>query len=463
MTTVGRVLFEQWYDQAGDTAPVRTIEYRYDATGNVLYETDPDSTYTFTYDTLNRLKTVDNAGTPDMPHVVLTYGYDANGNQTSVTDNLGVAVDSTYDPRNRLDTRAWVNTSAQNVVDEVLVNFDYCDCGQISEIDRYTGTTEDVAHLVAKTVYDNHDAAGRVRHIESTTAAGSVLSEYNYQFGPTGLVTHADYTNPAESTHDFAVDYVYDKLGQLTDADFSDATTANGIYTDEFYRYDDRGNRTSSYLHGDGYVTGPGNRLLSDGTFDYAYDNAGNMVRKTELVAGDPTGEVTTYDYDHRNRLTHVTTYSQAPEQGGVILSESSYRYDVQDRRIEIIADDDGAGPNAPQDTWMNYNRDEVWADFDATNTLTARYLYGDKIDQILARFQPGAGTEQWCCLVFDGSAWQRARSSHRRKSGDQSRRLQQFWDSSQRDERLRRGPLFANGTRVRFANVELFHASSVL
>src|SRR5262249_2583372 len=84
---------ELWWD---GTTLVRTISYSYDMAGNVLAESDPDSSYKFTYDALNRLTSVDNAGSPGMPHVILTYAYDKNGNRISVTDDTGVTVASTF-------------------------------------------------------------------------------------------------------------------------------------------------------------------------------------------------------------------------------------------------------------------------------------------------------------------------------------------------------------------------------
>jgi YD repeat-containing protein len=60
--------------------------------GNLLSISDADSTYTYTYDVLNRMKSENNAGTPDMLHVVLSYEYDNMGNVTRTSDNLGVSV-----------------------------------------------------------------------------------------------------------------------------------------------------------------------------------------------------------------------------------------------------------------------------------------------------------------------------------------------------------------------------------
>jgi len=45
---------------------------------------------------------VDNAGTPNAAHVVLTYGYDAPGNETSVSDNYGGAAAYTFDNGGRM-------------------------------------------------------------------------------------------------------------------------------------------------------------------------------------------------------------------------------------------------------------------------------------------------------------------------------------------------------------------------
>jgi hypothetical protein len=52
-----------------------------------------------------------------------------------------------------------------------------------------------------------------------------------------------------------------------------------------------------------GYATGDNNLVLSDGTYDYEYDAEGNRTRRTHIASG----EVTDYDWDHRNRLVRVS------------------------------------------------------------------------------------------------------------------------------------------------------------
>jgi YD repeat-containing protein len=87
--------------------------------------------------------------------------------------------------------------------------------------------------------------------------------------------------------------------------------------------------------------TGPANQLQTDGTYDYQYDAEGNMVKKTEIA----TGQVTTFEHDHRNLMHRATIWSSDPSDGGVILHEEQYRYDAHNRRTSILIDADGAGP----------------------------------------------------------------------------------------------------------------------
>lgn len=67
-----------------------------------------------------------------------------------------------------------------------------------------------------------------------------------------------------------------------------------------------------------GYVTGTGNRLLSDGTHNYTYDDEGNTLTKVRIS----DGERTEYTWDYRNRLTQVVV----KDSGGSVLSSHRSR-----------------------------------------------------------------------------------------------------------------------------------------
>ena len=155
-----------------------------------------------------------------------------------------------------------------------------------------------------------------------------------------GLLSHEGRSGDSYPNADWHADYIYDRTGQLLDAVYTGADVIPE-QVDEYYRYDLGGNRTDSYLHGTSYVTGTANQLLSDGIHNYDYDLEGNMVKKTEIA----TGEVTTFEYNQRNRMVRAVTWSSDPDSGGIILSEEEYTYDAHNRRIRILTDADGAGP----------------------------------------------------------------------------------------------------------------------
>ncbi|MEE3716543.1 RHS repeat-associated core domain-containing protein [Tumidithrix elongata RA019] len=129
------------------------------------------------------------------------------------------------------------------------------------------------------------------------------------------------------------------------------------------------GNRT-------GYVTTANNRLQSDGTFTYLYDDEGNRTQRTRIS----TGEITSYTWDYRNRLTNVDTKTS----GGVLTRSVAYKYDIFDRRIGKTVDLDGAGAGVTTTEWYVYDRDHIMLVF-VGSTLKERYLYGANLDQVLA------------------------------------------------------------------------------
>ena len=70
-----RLATEIWTNADDSTA--NEITYAYDAASNLLSVQDTFSALAFSYDARDRVKTVDNAGTPGVPQVLLEYVYDA--------------------------------------------------------------------------------------------------------------------------------------------------------------------------------------------------------------------------------------------------------------------------------------------------------------------------------------------------------------------------------------------------
>jgi RHS repeat-associated protein len=92
----------------------------------------------------------------------------------------------------------------------------------------------------------------------------------------------------------------------------------------------------------------------------------------------------TEYTWDYRNRLTSVTDKTS----GGTATMSATYTYDVYDRRIKKVVDPDGTG--AAGSTTNRYVYDspdgtDIVLQFDGSNNLTHRDLWGPMVDQLLA------------------------------------------------------------------------------
>ncbi|MCX5685494.1 MAG: hypothetical protein NT049_17700 [Planctomycetota bacterium] len=132
-----------------------------------------------------------------------------------------------------------------------------------------------------------YDAVDQVTGITHSSIYG-VLADYDWTYDAAGHMTSA-------ATPDGTVDYTHDNAGQLTGAN-------NSVLPDESYAYDAGGNRTGGAI-----VIGQDNRLTSDGTYTYAYDDEGNLVLRTDPAATGSAVKTTEYAWDYRNRLSrHV-------------------------------------------------------------------------------------------------------------------------------------------------------------
>jgi RHS repeat-associated protein len=370
---LSRLVKETWVTGGNE------LQYAYDKASNLTSVADVFSSLAFTHDNRDRVKTVDNSTTPGAPRVVLNYTYDDVGNVLSVVDTIngssGATTSYLYDALNRM-TRT---TQFGSGLADKRVDLAYNPLGQFSSIERYSdlGATQ----RVVGTSY-TYDTLNRLTGLAHNNTTGPV-SFYNFTYDSASRITRI-------ADIDGATDYAYDDRDQLTGADRAAADTRG----DEAYTYDDNGNRITSHRHGNGYVTGPGNRLLSDGTYNYTYDKEGNLLKRTENASGNYRD----FEWDFRNRLIAVTDKTTA----NVATQKVTFSYDAFDRRISKAVD------TTPQDavdavfTHFVYDREDVILDFidtdgsgPATPTLDERYLHGPAVDQVLAQ-DNAAGSVQW-------------------------------------------------------------------
>jgi RHS repeat-associated protein len=352
----GRRTSEAWLDGWG--SPQHTVTSSYDAAGRLLSVADPFSSYSYSYDAADRLLAVDNLGTPGVPRTVLTFSYDGFSNRTGLSDDRGGSISSSFDAAHRLTGLSLVVSGEQGP--QVTLGYD--------GLARLTGMTRQVSasgpSLSSSLTYDS---AHRLTALAHTSSVAGGLASFSYGYDNASQLVSA--TGPEGSRS-----YSYDGTGQLTGV--------TGAHP-ETYSYDDNGNRTLA-----GYAVGPGNRLSSDGTYEYTGDDEGNIVTKTRVADGARTE----FTWDHRQRLTQVLVY----DQWGTLLQEERFTYDALDRRIGVWVDADGSGSEAGVQTWTVYDGANPYADFDGSGALTYRYLYGQALDQLFARVDAAGSNTVW-------------------------------------------------------------------
>jgi RHS repeat-associated protein len=267
------------------------LSYEYDAVGNLKRVSHPNgSVVAMTYDPANRVsETVQTL--PGGHTVLLGYDYDANGNRILMASPW-LTLNYTYDELDRLKT----------ITDQLnrQTLFDYDALGRRTHMTLPNGTRTDyaydaagqllsVTHLrvsdnsVLASVTYTYDAAGNRNTM--TDAAGEHVFTYDNLHRLTGA-NHPAASNLATKAETFAYDAVGNRTADAVRTGYQ-YDAANRITQDSEYEYahDDNGNLTGA--------TGK----LSHQTTTYAYD-AENQLTQVTL----PDGTVWNYKYDGLGR-----------------------------------------------------------------------------------------------------------------------------------------------------------------
>jgi len=407
----GRRTAETWKD---GQSTVREFSFAYNRQGELLSASDPAAEYTFDYDALGRVTSVTQEIDGLTPTVVMEHEYDVLGRRAVLATTLGSSDDfrNTYafDDLARLARIDQAEVSGGNAVAPKRIDFSHDDADQFASITRYNNASG--TQLVAGSAF-TFDNTGRL--IALTHSKGqTTLADYDWTFDAASRMTQ--HVHDGDGT----ADYTSDDASQLTAADYD----YDPPLDDEAYTYDDNGNRVTG-----GYTVGTCNRMTSDGTYAYLYDDEGN--RTARFIDADEDGvitsgdtDITTYAWDHRNRLVEVSHFADY----GDYNSESpdkvvQYAYDYQNRWVRKLLDSDGDG-DTDSSTILLYDAAEgsplpqagegpgvragqILFQFDKSGTgdasasdLAHRYLWGPSVDQLLADEQvtslETAGTILW-------------------------------------------------------------------
>ena len=280
-------------DNAGNT-----IHYTLDNAGNRIAEDTKDASGTLkrtlsrVYNQLGQLATQTDAGANPTD-----FGYDANGNATSVTDALQRTTQSEYDPLNRLKR-----------------------------------TLQDVGGIAAETKF-GYDALDNLTEVTDpkglkTTYTYNGLGDLTKQVSPdtgTTTFTYDSAGNRATQTdaRNKTTTYSYDALNRLTGMGYANASF-NVTYTYDINQ--------SVCAATESFSVGRLTKMLDgSGTTQYCYNRFGDLTRKVQTVNGVALNLC--YSYAAGGQLTAMTY----PD-GAVV----DYVRDGQGRVAEV-----GVTPNA--------------------------------------------------------------------------------------------------------------------
>jgi RHS repeat-associated protein len=340
----GNQLVQQtWYNPGGSVANV--LNWSYDADGNVLSAGNNAGTYAMTYDGNQLITQTTPSG------LTLTYGYDQDGDVTSIADSQGGLTTMTYNALGQVVTKTY-----QDATTQLRADYTYDQDGNVLTEARYSNLAG--TQLVARTQY-GYDG-NELTSIVTTDSAGNTIASYNYTYDTAGWLI-------SETDNGVTTNYAYDPHGQLIQAG---STT---------YSWDANGNPS-----GPGDVIGPNNELLSDGTWNYSYDAVGNLIKKVSIA----DGTTWTYGYNNANQMVSAAE----TDAGGNMLVQVSCAYDVFGNRISETVTQNGTTTTTKS---VYLSDGTLYANLDGSGSIQTCYVSDVQ------------GPDHWLARVdSSGGAW---------------------------------------------------------
>ena len=231
------------YDALGRITSDGVNSYTYDTNLRLSTITKGGKTLTYTYDGFNRVIAVDYN---DFSGNKVQYGYDANGNITSMTYPGSKVVNYTYDGLNRMKSVTdWNNKT---------INYSY----------RKDDLLQSVSYPNGMTTSFTYDAAGRQTAKTTNRSNGTVIAGYSFKLDSIGNITQETKNEPYQDMPLTAstTNYSFNSANRIQTAGATAFTfDSNGNTTK-------RGNSTYTWDVNDKITTGDG--------LTFEYDGLGN-------------------------------------------------------------------------------------------------------------------------------------------------------------------------------------------
>lgn len=346
----------EMHEAYGSPDQKKTV-FAYNTSGQKTAHIKNDGTSVdYDYDALGRLITV-RSGDGTLEY---RYEYDYYGNPVKITDVANHTVTlRDYDDAGRI-----IREQLGNGLD---LSFTYDGMGRplLVTLPDGTGFCHSYSACTLKSMkrlkadgsiayehrYDKYDAAGRVAEMQLIDQAGSVKYEYD-NLGRLRKATAAKWSEDCsnydvasnlleKSVNDnagcTAMHYAYDDLYQLTSEDGPEQHA---------YTYDSHHNRINK--DGREHIHNNLHQLTDDGEAQYAYDQNGNLIRKTTAQ------ETCSYSYDALDRLVFFSDETK----------QVRYLYDDNNRRLKKTIYKKEAGEWVAQETirYLYFGQNEIGA-----------------------------------------------------------------------------------------------------
>ncbi|MDE6420827.1 MAG: hypothetical protein K2K87_09910 [Lachnospiraceae bacterium] len=297
----GKPVYEKATDAEGNNPNIST--WHYDSLGRIIRAVCDGHSYEYIYDAQGNLKEKRSSG-----RRLISYTYDRMGQVTEIKDPAGVCTRYEYDVLGR---RSRIYND-----DGLEVCYGYDALNRISHI-RYGNGVE--------TAYA-YDGDGNISSLE-TKAGEKVLLSFAYRYdgngnrtAKVGNLVNTTLGNITAGSSALDISYQYDVRGQLLEERRNGASVS--------YAYDKAGNRVrkTDAKGATLYQFNGKNQLVteecSDGKNQFTYDRQGGIVEEKN-VAG-----IRLFSYNSRHQQTKVET-----ETGNV----QENRYDVENLRFELL------------------------------------------------------------------------------------------------------------------------------
>lgn len=277
-----------------------TDTFSWDAGNRLAGWTTKNAASVRTYDDANRL--LSETVTVDAVSMARQYTYHPNGQVKTFTGPDGITLTYTYDGTGALDRLDIPGEGSLSITGRIWT--------EASKTVLPGGTVQEV----------ERDGLLKPTRMRTRSPGQAIVFDQTSTYGKRDELL-------SRTTQGLQVDYAYDDAMRLLEADPSSGPT-------ETYQLDAANNRLNDHVVPGTWSYDAANRLTGRGNVTYAYDDAGNLIRKQDASVAEPR-RTTHYAYDGYNRLVEV--------RDGADQVLSRYAYDPFGYRLSKEVTDTGA------------------------------------------------------------------------------------------------------------------------